>query len=114
MPANRLWGTGSPAAHSIGRAGRDELLDERGRRAGAELDDVRVDEGPIRDAGGPADDDRALEADAGRHDETDALVPAGSGELGELVVDRERAIRPRARHGTRPRRGRGPPRTSRG
>ena len=74
------------SAHSIGRAGGTSSSTMRGGGSGAEPDDRPGDEGPIRDAGRPADDDRPLEADAVRHASTDALVPARSSQLGELVV----------------------------
>ena len=53
------------------------------------------------------------EADAVGHDEPDALAPEAPGQLGELVVGRQRSRRPRGRRAGRRDRGRAPRRTSR-
>ena len=59
-----------------------ELLDDRRGRALAELDDRPGEERPARRAGRPAEDDRALEADARPARGRDALVPAARGSAG--------------------------------
>ena len=78
---------------TAGGSGRGlELLDERCRRALAEIEDRPCEERASTLPDRPPDDDRFGQPDAGRHTDDDAPVPAGACHLSQLVVERERAI----------------------
>src|SRR4029078_11606391 len=86
------------------RSGRHELLDDGRLGTVAEDDPCATDQGAAWltgrpadghrggpeegawRAGGPGDDDRVGQVDAGRDVEADALVPEPSGERGQLLV----------------------------
>ena len=84
VPAKSAW---RPAD---GRAATARTPRRSSPGAVAEPDERPRQERPIRRAERPADDDRAFERDAGRDVDDDALAPQRPGELGELVVGRER------------------------
>ena len=68
------------------RRRRDELFDDGRLGALTQVDEGPGQEGAIGRSDDPADDDRALQANAGGDLETDPLRPQRPGELGEPVV----------------------------